>query len=323
MVLCLDDEPNVLDGLRRTLRSWFDVVTTTEPQEALDALAENQFAVIVSDLRMPKMDGVAVLERAKGVAPLTTRVLLTGDRDIHGALAAVNQGYVFRIMLKPCPAGDLRSTLDAGVAQHQLLRAERELLEATLKGCVDALMDTLGMAQPALFSRAGRLRRLVGAMAAKLGRTDGWQVEIAAQIGEIGAMSLSPLAMAMMERGTSDAAAETAMLRKLQKRADDVLARIPRLEVVRDIVRFQESTNRTPALPLPVEAPEGARVLQAGREYDALVWRGTAPQAAVRALALRGTHSREILFALSELAAEAETAARIAEAPERETALHH
>ena len=64
-------------------------------------------------------------------------------------------------------------------------------------------------------------------------------------------------------------------------------------------------------------------MLQAGREYDALVWRGTAPQAAVRALALRGTHSREILFALSELAAEAETAARIAEAPERETALHH
>jgi response regulator RpfG family c-di-GMP phosphodiesterase len=310
LVLCLDDEPNVLRGLERTLRHSYEVVTTTEPQEALDSLAGdhgNRIAVIISDLRMPQMDGIAVLEKAKHVAPLTTRVLLTGDADVTGALAAVNQGHVFRIILKPCPQDDLESAIAAGTEQHRLIHAERELLEATLKGCVDALMDTLGLAQPALYSRAGRLRRLVGVLCSELGMADGWQVEMAAQMGEIGAITLAPLAMAMLERGTADGKAEAAMLTELQTHADDVLARIPRLETVREIVRFQRPTARTHATAMPADAPEGARVLQAAREYDSLVWRGTSPQQAVSALFLRGTHSDGILCALAALAAAPDT----------------
>src|SRR4051794_15757499 len=75
-ILCLDDEPSVLDGLRRTLRSSYDVVTTTEPRDALALLAEkpdDPFAVIISDMRMPGMTGISVLERAQQLAPDTTR----------------------------------------------------------------------------------------------------------------------------------------------------------------------------------------------------------------------------------------------------------
>jgi hypothetical protein len=168
-------------------------------------------------------------------------------------------------------------------------------------------MGTLGLAQPALYSRAGRLRQLAGVLCSKLSMADGWQVEMAAQMGEIGAITLSPLAMAMLERGTADAEAEAAMLTKLQTHADDVLARIPRLETVREIIGFQRSTTHTDATPLPADAPEAARVLQAVREYEALVWRGTPPQHAVTALSFRGTHSQEILCALSALAAGSST----------------
>ncbi|GII25850.1 response regulator [Planosporangium mesophilum] len=303
-ILCLDDEAYVLDGLRRYLRVNYDVVTTTQPQEALDLLGADEdgsVAVVVSDMRMPQMNGVAVLEQARRISPDTTRVLLTGDADLHSAVAAINQGNVFRFMLKPCPPDDLKATVAAATEQHRLVRAERELLEATLKGCVDALMDTLGMAQPALFSRAGRLHRLVERLCAKLGVADAWQIEMAAQMGEIGAITLPPTAIPVLEGGTPKSDAEAEMLARLPHLADSVLARIPRLEAVREIVRHQLPTDRNPMTPLPEDAPEGARLLQAVREYDALVWRGMPPDLAVATLSSRKIHDRETLRVIAEV----------------------
>jgi response regulator RpfG family c-di-GMP phosphodiesterase len=303
-VLCLDDESFVLDGLKRYLRLYYDVVTTTDPQEALTLLGaepDNPIAVIVSDMRMPQMTGVQVLQQAESVSPDTTRVLLTGDADIHGAVAAINQGHVFRFLLKPCPQEDLKATVAAAVEQHRLVRAERDLLENTLKGSVDALMETLGMAQPALFSRADRLRRLVASLCDQLVVANGWQVEMAAQMGEIGAITLPASLVPALEGGTPATDAEAKMLARLPGIADSLLARIPRLEAVRDIVRHQLPTDRNPVTPLPEEAPDGARLLQAVREYDALVWRGMPPDLAVAALSARKTHSREVLLALAEV----------------------
>jgi CheY-like chemotaxis protein len=303
-ILCLDDEPYVLDGLRRYLRVSYDVLTTTRPEEALDLLSANAsdpVAVVVSDMRMPGMTGVEVLEHARQISPDTTRVLLTGDADLHSAVAAINHGHVFRFMLKPCPPDDLKATIAAASEQHRLVRAERELLEATLKGCVDALMETLSMAQPTLFSRAGRLRRLAERLCQQLGVADAWQIEMAAQMGEIGAITLPPSAISGLEGGTPNTPAEAEMLASLPRLADGVLARIPRLEAVREIVRHQLPTDRTPVAPLHPDAPHGAWLLQAVREYDALVWRGMPPDLAVATLSSRKIHDREVLRALAEV----------------------
>ncbi|SDZ17154.1 Response regulator receiver domain-containing protein [Micromonospora pattaloongensis] len=303
-ILCVDDEPFVLDGLQRYLRVSYDVVTTTQPHEALELLADqekNPIAAVLSDMRMPEMTGVAMLERAEQLAPDTTRLLLTGDADLHSAIAAINQGHVFRFLLKPCPPEVLKATIAAAAEQHRLVRAERELLEATLKGAVEALMETLSMAQPELFSRAARLRRLVEALCAKLQVPDAWQVEVAAQMGEIAAITLPPSAIAALEGGNPNSEAEAEMLARLPALADGVLARIPRLEAVREIVRHQLPTDRSPVRPMADAAPSGARLLQAVREYDALVWRGMPPDLAVATLSFRKTHDMETLRALAEV----------------------
>ncbi|NJC74217.1 response regulator [Planosporangium thailandense] len=301
-ILCLDDAPYVLDGLRRHLHVDYNVVTTTQPHEALDLLAADKgdpIAVIITDIRMPQMTGVDVLKRARRISPDTTRVLLTGVADMRSAIAAINQGHVFRFMLKPCPPEDLKATIAAAATQSRLVRAERELLEATLKGCVDALVETLAMAQPALFSRASRLRRLVQRVCQQLGVVDSWQIEMAAQMGEIGAITLPPSAIAVLEGGTPNSPAEADMLASLPKLADDVLARIPCLDAVREIVRHQLPTDRNPMVPLRPHAPSGAWLLQAVREYDALVWRGMPRDVAIAALSSRKIHSRDLLIALA------------------------
>jgi response regulator RpfG family c-di-GMP phosphodiesterase len=300
-ILCLDDEPFVLDGLQRTLRSSYRVLTTTEPAEALQLLAapDEPISVIVSDMRMPQMSGVTVLERAQQISPDTTRILLTGDADIHGAVAAINRGNVFRFVLKPCPPDPLKAAIAAAAEQYRLMRAEKELLQDTLKGCIDALMETLGMAQPTLFSRAGRLRRLVQDVSKLLTVNDAWQIEMAAQLGEIGAITLPPSAVEALQGGTPAGPAEAKMLASLPRMADVVLARIPRMEPVRDIIRHQLPTERNPFLPMADTAPEGARLLQTVREYDALVFRGMAADLSLARLTSRKTHDPEVIDALA------------------------
>ena len=162
-VLCVDDEPNVLAGLRRCLRGHFAVTTAVGGAAGLDALrAEGRFAVVVSDLRMPGMDGVAFLSQVRALAPDTVRVLLTGQADLEAAIASVNEGHIFRFLMKPCAPTQLLAAVDAAAEQHRLLTAERELLEQTLHGSIKALTEALALANPTSFGRATRLKQLVG-----------------------------------------------------------------------------------------------------------------------------------------------------------------
>src|SRR5690242_13315710 len=102
-VLFVDDEPDLLAAIVRNLRSeHFDVATAPGGAAALDMLRnQGPFAVLVSDLRMPEMDGVTLLQNARKLFPDTVRVLFTGQPDMERAIAAVNEGEIFRFMTKP------------------------------------------------------------------------------------------------------------------------------------------------------------------------------------------------------------------------------
>ena len=134
-ILIVDDDKNFLDSLHRSLRQRYDIVTAGSPAEGLHALNSGEtFAVVVSDLAMPGMDGIAFLTKAKEISPLSVRIMLTGHGDLDAAMSAVNNGNIFRFLTKPCPAESLQSALDAGLEQYRLVTAEKELLQKTLEG---------------------------------------------------------------------------------------------------------------------------------------------------------------------------------------------
>lgn len=133
-ILFVDDEGAVLDSLRRNLGRCYDLETAVGPQAGLRRLeTAGPFAVIVSDLRMPGMDGVAFLAKARELAPEAVAVMLTGHGDLDAAMAAVNEGHIFRFLTKPCPPDILARSLDAALAQYRLAAADRELLRVTLE----------------------------------------------------------------------------------------------------------------------------------------------------------------------------------------------
>ena len=113
-ILCVDDEPNVLEGLARTLRGHYIVETATEGKVALEMLKTAEpFAVVMSDQRMPQMTGVQLLAHTRTVAPNSVRVLLTGQADMESAIDAVNEGNIFRFLTKPCSTDALLKALDS------------------------------------------------------------------------------------------------------------------------------------------------------------------------------------------------------------------
>jgi DNA-binding NtrC family response regulator len=203
-ILCVDDDPNVLQAYQRALRKQFHIEPAFGGEEALQAVAEQgPYAVVVSDMRMPGMNGIELLAKISEIAPDTVRMMLTGNADQETALEAVNQGHIFRFMTKPCPPEIFAKALEAGLAQYRLITAERDLLSKTLSGSVKVLTDVLGLVNPAAFGRAARVRRLVHELCARLPVGAAWQVEIAAMLSQIGCVAVPEETLAKVYNGYS------------------------------------------------------------------------------------------------------------------------
>ena len=115
-VLCVDDEPNILSALKRTLRSdGLRVLTAGSGREALDIMAREPIDIVVSDMRMPSMDGAELLEQVHARWPASIRLLLTGHADTSAAVAAINRGRIFRYLTKPWDDTELRATIRQGL----------------------------------------------------------------------------------------------------------------------------------------------------------------------------------------------------------------
>lgn len=309
-ILCVDDEPLVLQGLKRNLRPHFEVTTASGGHEALGLLqAEGAYAVLLSDMRMPAMDGAQLLARARQLAPGTVRILLTGHADLDAALAAVNQGQVFRFLTKPCPHEELLAALQAGAEQFRLANAERELLEQTLTGAVKALSDLLALSNPTAFGRAARVHRTVAALCARLATPDRWAIEVAAQLSQIGSIQLPAALAEKIYFGQPLSPAEQALAGRGPAVADQLLANIPRLEPVRAILAAVGSA------PGAGGGPPGARLLRLATELDQLEVAGRTAQEALAALQARPEAADPVLLQALEAEIALRTATEIQELP--------
>ena len=148
-ILFVDDDENILAGYKRNLRSRFTVTTNPDAVDALEFIKKNEpFAVVVSDFKMPSMDGITFLSWVKEFSPDTVRIILTGFADINNAINAVNEGNVFRFLTKPINNESLIDSLVSAVEQYRLVTAEKELLDKTLKGSIKVLIDILSAVNP-------------------------------------------------------------------------------------------------------------------------------------------------------------------------------
>jgi len=121
-VLIVDDEESILKGIKLNLGRTFDLTLANSPEEALDIISKDStFEVIVSDMRMPGMDGATMLRRIKDSHPEIMTILLTGHADFEfGGSQALQSGFLFKILIKPCPPQQLSAAIKLAIeAKHE------------------------------------------------------------------------------------------------------------------------------------------------------------------------------------------------------------
>ena len=304
-VLMVDDEPHVHEAIQRRLGGQFEIVTALDGPSALEILArtERPFAVIVSDMRMPVMDGAAFLARARELSATSTRLLLTGDADLKSAINAVNEGHIFRFLCKPCPSDVLRAALEAGVEQHSLVIAERDIMERTLSAVVKTLGDVLSLTDPELFNRASLVKSYVSHVVRSLKLEGAWQIEVAAALHTLGMIAL-PAELGHRAAGSLPLTVEEKkQLATHPATASRIIGAIPRLEDVALIVSQQTSDEPQG----PEWAQRGARILRLAIRLEGRVSRGATLGDALEALsATASEEERTHLATLRTLYADSE-----------------
>ncbi|WP_043794622.1 HD domain-containing phosphohydrolase [Solidesulfovibrio fructosivorans] len=309
-VLFIDDDERILAGFRRNLHGAFEVDTAVGPEAGLAKVKDNPaYAVVVSDLRMPGMDGIAVLSKVREMRPETVRVMLTGYADLEAAIAAVNEGNIFRFLTKPCETSYLTGVLTAAVEQYRLVMAERELLEGTLRGSLKMLSEVLSLLRPEVYGRVSRIAPYVRPLSRLCGDPSPWQTEAAAMLCLMGYITLPDALITRVERGRALSAEEAAIYRQHVEVASRLVANIPRMGGVAKAIAYQEKNFDGGGFPGDAvrgkDIPMGARILRVLLEFDRLLTAGQAKAEAYKALKqAAGVYDPDVVAAFGEVLGE-------------------
>ncbi|MFA7149285.1 MAG: HD domain-containing phosphohydrolase [Syntrophomonadaceae bacterium] len=303
-VLLVDDDVNILAAYRRVLRGKLELSVADNGKEALNILKNaGPFAVIVSDYRMPEMDGIEILARARDLFPDTVRIMLTGQADMQAAIDAINQGNIFRFLTKPCPSEVFLKQVYVGIEQYRLIHAERELLDQTLKGSIKVLVDILALVNPMAFSRLGLIRSLAKNLAIQLQVKDIWKVELAALLSQIGCVTVPPQILQQAFRQEDLNPQETALFYSHPQIGCDLLKHIPRMEEVAEAINYQmknfDGSGYPPSSMGGEDIPVVSRILRVAGDFEVLISTSMPEMKAIRIMQEReGVYDPVILEVL-------------------------
>jgi response regulator RpfG family c-di-GMP phosphodiesterase len=305
-ILLVDDEPSILEAYKRSLRNHFTLVTANSGSEALDILAsEEAFAVIVSDMKMPQMNGIELLSTVKDKYPNIVRLLLTGNADQETAVLAINTSDVFQFLQKPCQAEQMIAAIEKALDHHRLLALEQNLLESTVHGSILALVEVLSLTSPKIFGHAEVVKKYASICGEALGLPKLWELESAALLGQIGAVTLLENTIDKITRGTPLSEDEKRAYKKCPEIGAQLISKIPRLENVSEIIRYQNKGYDGSGLPennvSGENIPIGARVLRATFDLVASEASGLSSEEALSKISSRSElYDPEVLNVLKQ-----------------------
>lgn len=244
-ILCVDDEESILKGFQLNLRKDFDLHIASNGREGLEVFErEKGFALVLSDMRMPEMDGATMLGKIKELDHEVVTVLLTGHTDFESAISAVNEGNVFRMLSKPCPPETLIKVLGDGLDQHHLITSKRILLDQTLRGAVDALAQSLSTAKPLFFGRAQRIRRIANEIAMMLKIPQAWRIDVAAVFSQLAYISIPESVSEDVYHNRELTNEVKDMIKRLPDDTQKIIEKIPGLEEVGEILKKADVQHR-------------------------------------------------------------------------------
>jgi response regulator RpfG family c-di-GMP phosphodiesterase len=274
-VLLVDDDVAFLNLFENMAKNKLDVYTAEDGKQALKLLhACGPFPVVISDYRMPGMDGLEFLEKALEESPETVRILLSGQADTSVLLEAVNVCKVFKVLIKPCNKKDLSQALREAFVQHRLISAEKELMGNTLNSIVKMVGDVASILRPGLYDRTSRILPLARSIALEMNDPDLWATEAAASLSILGYIFLSEDLLEKLGRGQILTGNDHKNFKVHARDSARLISRIPRFEKVTEILSSQEEDYSLEITDAGLEGdslPLGSRILRVVSDYDRLL----------------------------------------------------
>jgi response regulator RpfG family c-di-GMP phosphodiesterase len=201
--------------------------------------------------------------------------MLTGNADQRTAMEAVNQGAIFRFLTKPCASEALALALEAGIRQHQLVTAEKQLLEQTLKGTLELLVELLSILDPISFGRAQTMAALAEGVARDLAMPAPWVLGIASILSQIGILTVPDALVSKLHTGGFLSSAEREVAGRVPEIGFNLLRRIPRLEQVAEAIHYMNKNYNGTGFPADgrkgPDIPLGGRILRVAADYLTLL----------------------------------------------------
>lgn len=306
-ILFVDDDPNILEAYQRQLRKKFVIETASGGESGIDIIkSRGPFAVVVSDMRMPGMNGVQFLAKVRELEPEIVRVMLTGQADMNDTINAVNEGHVFRFLTKPCPPITMIKALMASLEQYRLVIAEKELLEKTLTGSIKVLTELLSIMNPSAFGRASRIKHYVRHIAKQLQLPKAWRFEMAAMLSQIGCITLPPDILSKVYAGQRLSVEEQEMFSSHPSVGYSILSKIPRLESIAQMIKNQHKPYSKHHIALDESNDSkdiglGAQMLKIVLDFDQLVLKKLSPKTALKKMRDSEDYDPLILKALDSI----------------------
>ncbi len=260
-VLLVDDDAYLLNAFRRQLRGVYNLETCVSPEEALEKLkSSNDIQVVVSDMQMPTMSGLEFLKQCRVVAPFVIRIMLTGNADQATVINAINDGAVFRFLLKPCESVDLIRTLADAMKAYQEAAAERDAVADTQCSALKLITDVVSSVRPLTFKHSMESRKLASEVAKEMALSDYRMIELAAMLSYFGSISLPEELFNRYLNASPLSVKEKCEIEKFVEFGRMMIGTFPSFDDAEKLIAYQLKSPS--ALP-----PIGSRVIRAVNDY--------------------------------------------------------
>ena len=280
-ILLVDDDQSLLNTLERNLGFTFPISIAESAADALKMIQEDAegFAVVLADMRMPGMDGIELIQEARRSSPETVYMMLTGNQDLATATRAVNDGQVFRFLVKPCEVIEIKTAIQNASDHYRLVMSEKELLHKTFVGSVGLLTEIIDSMQTTV-ADSDQISAMVNLLATELALSANWQRQLASKLCLVGLAMMPDSKAEILRRAPTHSIEHRDVFQELSDIAAKMIERIPRLSGVADILRLL--TEGDGFVPNGEDSPQvSATLVRIAFYWEILSKNGVPPSTAV------------------------------------------
>ena len=275
-ILLVDDEADNLALLYRTLRGSYNLEKTTSPLQALEMLKEKDFELVISDHKMPEMDGVEFLKRVQLMKPQVMRILLTAYSDANILIDAINYAKIYRYVKKPFNPEELQLIVSSALEYYQLKYDNDKLindLKELFSGTIKAIMEALDAKDSYTSGRSRRITYYSIQIAKQLGLStiDIGKVELAGMLHDIGMIGVSDEILYKVDSLTQE---EYDEIKKHITYSVKILEDIKQLKDVVELIKYHHEKYDGTGYPFGIKGediPIGSRIIAIADAFDSII----------------------------------------------------